>query len=60
MWDMATPLMLGERHVGNIFLGLFLYDDEVPDYDLFRAQAKRFGYDEIAYIAALDRVSRFS
>lgn len=60
MWDMVTPIMLGDRHIGNIFLGQFLYDDEEPDYDLFRAQAKRFGYDEAAYIAALDRVPRWS
>jgi len=60
LWDVVTPIMLGNRHIGNIFLGQFLYDDEVPDYDLFRAQARRFGYDEAAYIEALDRVSRFS
>lgn len=60
MWDIVTPIMLGNRHIGNIFLGQFLYDDEKPDYDLFRAQAKRFGYDETAYLAALDRVPRLS
>lgn len=60
MWDIATPIMLGERHVGNIFLGQFFYDDEEPDYDLFRAQAKRFGYDQVAYLAALKRVPRYS
>ena len=60
MWDIVTPIMLGDRHIGNIFLGQFLYDDEEPDYQLFRLQAQRFGYDETAYIAALDRVPRFS
>ena len=60
MWDIVTPIMLGDKHIGNIFLGQFLYDDEEPDYDLFRAQAQRFGYDETAYLAALDRVPRFS
>ena len=60
MRDIATPIMLGDRHIGNIFLGQFLYDDEKPDYGLFRDQARRFGYDETAYIAALDRVPRFS
>ncbi len=60
MWDIATPIMLGDRHIGNIFLGQFLYDDEELDYQLFRLQAQRFGYDETAYIAALDRVPRFS
>lgn len=60
MWDMVTPIMLGDRHIGNIFLGQFLYDDEEPDYALFRVQARRFGYDETEYIAALDRVPRWS
>lgn len=60
MWDMATPIMLAGRHVGNIFLGQFLYDDEEPDYELFRAQARQYGYDESAYLAALDRVPRWS
>src|SRR5512133_99127 len=60
MWDMVTPIMLADKHIGNIFLGQFLYDDEKVDYDLFRAQASRFGYDETAYMAALDRAPRFS
>ena len=60
MWDIVTPIMLGDKHIGNIFLGQFLFDDEEPDYDLFRAQAQRFGYDETAYIAALDQVPRWS
>ncbi|MDD2582267.1 MAG: PocR ligand-binding domain-containing protein, partial [Desulfuromonadaceae bacterium] len=60
MWDIATPIMLGDRHIGNIFLGQFLYDDEQPDYELFRAQARHFGYDEAEYLAALDRVPRRS
>jgi len=60
MWDIATPIMLGDRHIGNIFLGQFLYDDEEPDYELFRAQVRRFGYDEAEYLAALERVPRRS
>ena len=59
MWDIAAPIMLGERHIGNIFLGQFFYDDEKPDYELFRAQARRFGFDEKEYLAALDRVPRW-
>ena len=60
LWDMVTPLMLGDKHIGNIFMGQMLYDDEEPDYELFRAQAVRYGYDEAAYLEALDRVPRFS
>jgi PAS domain S-box-containing protein len=38
----------------------FFYDDETIDYDLFRRQARQYGFDETEYIAALDRVPRLS
>ena len=60
MWDVATPITLGERHVGNFFLGQFFYADEVLDYELFRAQARKYGFDETAYLAALERTPRWS
>ncbi|GFO60517.1 hypothetical protein GMST_28420 [Geomonas silvestris] len=60
MWDMVTPLEVGGRHVGNIFIGQFFYEDEAPDVEFFRAQARRYGFDEAEYLAALDRVPRFS
>jgi len=60
MWDIATPVMLGDRQVGNIFLGQFLYDDEMPDLEVFRQQARRYGFNEQEYLAALDRVPRWS
>lgn len=59
MWDMVTPLIIGEKHMGNIFIGQFLYADEKPDVDLFRLQAQRYGFDEEEYIAALNRVPHF-
>jgi polar amino acid transport system substrate-binding protein len=60
MWDMVTPLVVGGKHVGNVFIGQFFYEDEVPDAELFREQARRYGFDETEYLAALDRVPRFS
>jgi PAS domain S-box-containing protein len=60
MWDIATPILVGGHHVGNLFSGQFLFDDEVLDYDFFRSQAKQFGFDEEAYIAALESVPRLS
>jgi PAS domain S-box-containing protein len=60
MWDVVTPIEIGGRHVGNVFIGQFFYDDEVLDYDLFRAQAHKYGFDEVEYLAALERVPRFS
>jgi PAS domain S-box-containing protein len=60
MWDMATPIMIGDRHVGNIFLGQFLFDDETPDYDVFIRQASHFGFNEQEYISALEKIPRWS
>ncbi|WP_224960846.1 PocR ligand-binding domain-containing protein [Geomonas subterranea] len=60
MWDMVTPIEVGGRHVGNVFIGQFFYEDDPPDVELFREQARRYGFDETQYLAALDRVPRFT
>ncbi len=60
MWDIATPIMVDDRHVGNIFLGQFFFEDEPLDYELFRSQARKYGFNEGEYIAALEKVPRLS
>jgi PAS domain S-box-containing protein len=60
MWDIASPIKLVDMHLGNIFLGQFLFDDETVDYEIFRQQALQYGFNEQEYIAALDRVPRWS
>jgi len=60
MWDMVTPISVGGKHIGNLFLGQFLFDDEAMDYELFRSQARQYGFNEADYIAALERVPRWS
>ena len=60
LWDVVTPLMLGDRNVGNLFSGQFFFDDDVVDPEVFRAQARKNGLDEAAYMAALERVPRYS
>lgn len=60
MWDMVTPIIIGEKHLGNVFIGQFFYDDEMPDLELFRKQAEKFSFDEKEYFAALERVPRFT
>lgn len=57
--DIATPIMVGGKHLGNLFLGQFLYEDEERNYALFREQARRYGFNEEEYIAAYDRMPRF-
>ncbi len=58
--DIATPLMVGGRHIGNFFLGQFLYEDDPRNLDTFREQARRYGFDEKEYLAAYGRIPVFS
>lgn len=60
MWELATPLVIGGRHIANIFLGQFFFEDETPDYDFFRQQAEQYGFNGEDFLAALDRVPRWS
>jgi PAS domain S-box-containing protein/putative nucleotidyltransferase with HDIG domain len=57
---MATPIIVGGEQIATVHLGQFFYDDEEPDREVFRGQAREFGFDEAAYLAALDRVPRWS
>ncbi len=60
MWDISTPIRVGGKHLGNLSMGQFFFEDESVDYDLFRAQARKYGFDESEYLEALDAVPRFS
>lgn len=60
MWDIATPMFVDGRRVGSIFSGQFFFEDETPDYELFRGQAQKYGFDEREYMAALEAVPRLS
>jgi signal transduction histidine kinase len=60
MWDVATPLIVCNQHVGNIISGQFVFDDEPPDVEFFRTQAQRYGFNEEQYLAALESVPRLS
>ncbi len=60
MWDIATPIVIAGKRVGNLFLGQFFFEDETPDYEVFRRQAQRYGFDEQEYLAALEDVPRWS
>jgi PAS domain S-box-containing protein len=60
MWDIATPIIVGGQHVGNIFSGQFFFEDEPLDYEFFRSQARQYSFNEEEYIAALEKVPRLS
>jgi PAS domain S-box-containing protein len=52
--DSAIPIVIDGVHYGNFFTGQFF--PEEPDLDFFRHQARRFGYDEAAYLEAVRSV----
>jgi len=60
MWDIATPITVGGKRMGDLFLGQFLFSDESPDMDIFRSQARKYGFNEDEYLEALERVPRWS
>ena len=54
MIDCASPIIIEGRHLGNVFIGQVFV--EPPDLESFRHQARRFGFDEEAYLDAVKRV----
>jgi len=60
MWDIATPIVIAGKHLGNLFLGQFLFEDEQPDIELFREQARMYEFPEEEYLAALLKVPKWS
>jgi PAS domain S-box-containing protein len=60
MWDVATPIMVGTKKVGNLFSGQFFFSDETVDREVFQSQARQYGFPEEPYLAALDEVPRLS
>ena len=58
MWNMATPIVVGGKHLGNLLMGQFFLAEEAPDPAFFEAQARRYGFDADAYLAAIASVPR--
>ena len=58
MWDLATPIMIGGKHLGNLFSGQFFFEDEEIDFDVFQKQAHKYDFNESEYISALEKVPK--
>ena len=52
--DNATPIIIDGVHYGNFFTGQFFM--EKPDMEFFKAQARKYGFDEDAYLEAVKKV----
>lgn len=60
MLDVASPIVIGGKHLGNLFCGQFFFADEPINDEVFRAQARTYGFDEGKYMTALDEVPRLT
>lgn len=60
MWDMATPIIIGGEHKGNLYMGQFFFDNEPVKDEVFLKQANVYGFDEKEYMEALHKVPRLS
>lgn len=52
--DCATPIIIKGKHIASLATGQLLL--EPPDPERFRRQAKLYGFDEVAYLAALAEI----
>jgi PAS domain S-box-containing protein len=52
--DVAAPIILDNRHVGNIFAGQFFFAP--PDIDFFLRQAEQFDFAKDEYLRMLSHV----
>jgi len=52
--DNALPIIIDGVHYGNFFTGQFFLEE--PDLEFFRTQARKYGFDEDAYLAAVKKV----
>ena len=60
MWHVVSPINIEGSTVGNIFLSQFFYQEEPVDFQLFRRQAHRYGFDPEAYLEAVAEVPTFN
>lgn len=60
LWDMVTPIIIGKKHMGNLFIGQFFFEDDIIDENIFIAQADKYGFDTDRYLEALHKVPKFS
>jgi PAS domain S-box-containing protein len=60
LWEAVTPIMFGQKHVGNLFLAQFFFEDDNPDYKVFEGQAEKYGFDILKYIEALKKVPKWN
>jgi|GEM_PF-3472638 len=56
LYDIAIPILIGNSHVATLLIGQFFYEDEGIDKQFFLRQAQEFGFDQVTYMEALEKV----
>lgn len=56
LWDVAYPIIIEDKHIANIFLGQFFFDDEIIEIPYFENQAEKYGFDKTEYLNYLNEV----
>ena len=52
--DAGVPIVIRGEHIANLFSGQFFFEE--PDISFFKRQAKKFEFEELAYLEALGKV----
>ncbi|MFW5787994.1 MAG: PocR ligand-binding domain-containing protein, partial [Halanaerobiales bacterium] len=60
LWELVTPIVVRGMHLGNLYIGQFLLKGEDIDDDVFKAQAREYGFDQEKYFSALRKVPHLS
>lgn len=55
-----VPITIEGKHLASLMFCSFLYDDDTVDPGRLREQARRYGFDEEAYLAMYDATPRLS
>jgi signal transduction histidine kinase len=54
LYDCVRPIFIRDQHVGNFFVGQFIIG--TPDVELYKIQAKKYGFEEQMYLEAMQKV----
>ena len=56
LWDIAYPIIIGGKHLANVFFGQFFYENEEIDIYFFEKQAEMYGFDKNEYLQGLKEI----
>ncbi|XMB73016.1 PocR ligand-binding domain-containing protein [Mycoplasmatota bacterium WC30] len=54
LYDVSVPVIVNGEHIANLFTGQFFFEE--PNIEFFKKQARKYNFDEKAYLKALKEV----